>query len=334
MIEQEPHISNDLLAKYFAGEHTAQEAEAVETWAALSAENREQLEQLHILWLDTGIVEFDHETYEAFNEDLAWQKVKAKKQAAVLQSGNGGTTWFFRIAASVVVLLALGYLLKTFVLDTRQLEMLAMEEVKTLQLADGSTITLNKASALTYPSKFTAAQRTVSLRGEAFFEVEHNPEKPFVVQAAETTIEVLGTSFNVAMEGGSVEVSVETGKVRFSAGTEEMILIAGQRAVYARAAGIVEASEQADVAGAGQYWRTRRLSFAGHSLAQVVASLEEAFEVDIELENMELANCSLTVTFENDSLENMLDVIALTLELEVNRRGNVILLSGKGCPEK
>ena len=334
MIEEEPHISNDLLAKYFAGEHTAREAEAVEKWAAHSAKNQEQLEQLHILWLDTGTVAAGPEAVGVFNEDLAWQKVKAKKLSAVSQSAGGGAFWFLRIAASVLVLLALGYLLKNFVLDTRQLEMVAAEEVQNLQLADGSSITLNKASVLTYPSKFNADRRVVTLRGEAFFEVEHNPERPFVVQAAETTIEVLGTSFNVAMDGGSVEVTVETGKVRFSAGAEETILSAGQRAVYARTVGIGEASGQEDVAGADQYWRTRRLSFAGHSLAQVVASLEKAFEVDIQLENRALANCSLTVTFEDDSLENMLDVIALTLELEVNRKGNIIVLSGKGCPEK
>ncbi len=334
MDEKEPHISNDLLAKYFAGEATAAELAAVEQWAVASSENREQLSQLRMLWLDTGVVVMDDAVGQSFDVDLAFAKVKAKREKALAGKAGRGSGWLLKVAASVAVLLLLGYLLKIYVFDARQLEYQAAAEIKTLQLTDGSTVTLNKQSSLSYASKFRGAKREVTLRGEAFFEVEHNPEKPFVVYAGNTTIEVLGTAFNVAMEAGQVEVLVETGRVRFSANGQEVVLSAGQQAVYEESFGIAPVGESQAVADAAQFWRTRRLVFAGNSLAEVVAALEEAFEVEIELANQELANCSLTVTFENDSLENMLDVIALTLELEVSRNGNRILLSGKGCPSR
>ena len=71
MTEKEPHISNELLAKYFAGELAAAESAVVENWAALSEENKEQLDKLHILWLDTGAVMLD----EGNGRQDRWSKI-------------------------------------------------------------------------------------------------------------------------------------------------------------------------------------------------------------------------------------------------------------------
>lgn len=334
MTENEPHITNDLLAKYFAEELTPEEKAAVDNWVASSADNRTQLDQLRTVWLDTGAVMLEEAKEYVFNENLAWEKVKARKQASAA-TGRRGSRWMLRIAASVVFVLAAAYLFKTFVSDPGELEALAASEVKTLELADGSVITLNTGSSLSYPEAFAGEKRQVKLRGEAFFEVEHNPERPFVVKAGAATIEVLGTSFNVAMEtNGDVEVAVETGKVLFSAGDRKLLLEAGQRGIYESAKKVTTLADAGSASPAGSFWRTRRLVFSGHSLAEVADALEQAYGVDIQLKNNALANCSLSVTFENDSISNILEVIALTLELDVERNGDAILLSGTGCPAK
>lgn len=103
-------------------------------------------------------------------------------------------------------------------------------------LADGSTVWLNSASTLRYPSRFTSTKREVELEGEGYFDVSRNDEKPFVVRCNGQEIEVLGTAFNInsyADEGG-VRTTLVHGKVRLTAnqpGIASRVLHPGQQAL-------------------------------------------------------------------------------------------------------
>ncbi len=339
MSKQGPHtITNELLAKYFAGEATATESAAVEAWAAESGQNEEMFTQQKMLWDDLGAVMFDDpSTPMAFDVDAAWAHVKDVKDASVNASKNTvvNYSWVFRIAASLVLLLGVGYFLRTYFSEVPMVEVASAEQILDIDLEDGSHITLNEESTILYPREFASDVRKVVLAGEAFFDVTPDPEQPFVIQAGPTTIKVLGTSFNVKSSplGDTVSVFVATGRVQFSAGTEEVILTPGEKATFISTSGLLASTSSSTSTGVDQFWKTRRLSFNGHTLPDVVEAIESVYFVDIELENEAMENCRLSVNFENDSLDNILDVIAATLDLKVVKNGNVILLKGNGCSE-
>lgn len=103
----------------------------------------------------------------------------------------------------------------------------------TVVLADGSTVWLNSGAEITYPTSFSSEQRKVSLEGEAYFDVFHNPDHPFVVSANGTDIKVLGTEFNIAtgrdnpqtfttLISGSVEVYTATQKTKLKPGLQSV----------------------------------------------------------------------------------------------------------------
>src|SRR5688572_8298430 len=87
-----------------------------------------------------------------------------------------------------------------------------------LRLPDGSTVLLNEGSKLEYPITFSGDTREVFLQGEGYFDIQHNPSKPFVVKTANVTTTVLGTAFNVKAFPSEkhITVTVTRGKVKVS----------------------------------------------------------------------------------------------------------------------
>lgn len=102
----------------------------------------------------------------------------------------------------------------------------------TVKLIDGTQVQLNSGASLTYPTHFDDHTRTVSLDGEAYFDVTHDSSKPFVVQTKQTKISVLGTQFNVASDLSKTKIltTLIKGKVAVSAGQNQQILSPGMQA--------------------------------------------------------------------------------------------------------
>lgn len=96
-------------------------------------------------------------------------------------------------------------------------------KMKLIELADGSKIWLNSSSKLSYPDRFSANLREVTLlEGEAFFEIAHENKRPFIVHSKGVNTQVLGTSFNINAYkySNNIEVTVNTGKVAVSVGND------------------------------------------------------------------------------------------------------------------
>ncbi len=330
-------IPNELLAMYFAGETDAADTKKVEEWASSSMENQESFNQFWVVWIDTGIVRVEDQTIPVqFDVNKAWDNVRTKKEVFEKERDANRrilVRQVLRLAAMVIVAAGLGWLVKTFYFTPEDVVFVAGAEVANISLPDGSGVAIRPGSQLIYPEEFRDV-RNVSLQGEAYFEVNHDPDQSFVLKAGETTITVLGTSFNVRSfsEEDSVIVLVESGMVSFAALDDQLILASGEKGIYIRSR--EEFVKQTPLStGIDHFWRTRTLRFRGHKLPDVIQSLENAYDQSIVLQEDALANCSLTVSFENDSLENILEVIALTLQLEVTRTNDQYILSGQGCPE-
>ena len=142
-------------------------------------------------------------------------------------------------------------------------------ERRTVALADGSTVELSTASALSV--KFDAKQRLIRLiDGEAFFQVRPDPARPFIVETQAGLVAALGTAFGVALDGKRASVSVAEHAVQVRSGRATTRVSAGQGLVFGRdASGPVH-----DVDATSLAWRQGRLVFVSKPLGEVTQALD------------------------------------------------------------
>jgi ferric-dicitrate binding protein FerR (iron transport regulator) len=202
-------------------------------------------------------------------------------------------------------------------------------------LPDGSKVWLNGASTIRYARQFeTATNREVWLEGEAYFEVYHNPQQPFLVHSTGAVTQVLGTSFNVRgyPEEATVEVGVLSGKVNVAAAnepSENLLLVPGHGAVFNKKNLTLQKMEIADPNLLA--WKTHTLIFENAPLRIVVNSLERYFNVNIELINPGLADCRFKGRFTQAKLQEILEVMEVSMSISTQHIGNQYNISGKGC---
>jgi hypothetical protein len=109
-------------------------------------------------------------------------------------------------------------------------ESIAQEKVLNYTLPDGTKVSLNRGSKISYPSTFEGQTREITLQGEAFFDVAHDAQHPFIIHAQGADIKVLGTSFNVNAYSKQVKVWVKTGKVQVKKSASVIQLLPGEQA--------------------------------------------------------------------------------------------------------
>ena len=338
-----PIIDWDVLTRHLAGETSEEENREVEEWAAASTKNQKQLEQLRKIWWASGKPATAPET----NVDQALQEITRKIHFKTAQPIPGlpaetatSYTWLWRVAAGVV--LALGVVFAFYRLQPGQKEQpLAYINYQTapgknvkLTLPDNSTVWLHGGSSLRYPKQFAANAREVTLQGEGFFEIKADQSKPFRIAANQTITEVLGTSFNVEAypEQKTVTVSVVTGKValRNQQNPEtSVVLTPNQTGRFVATSGELISEATADLNFMA--WRTGVLQFRNTSLETVARDLQKVYGRKIELRGKNLEKCRFTGTFEKQKLEEVLEVMRLTLNLQTEINDEKVVLIGEGC---
>lgn len=237
----------------------------------------------------------------------------------------------WRYAAVLLIFMGLGWV----AYQSLRPKPIAMQSIATRQskttvtLPDGSQVVLNRNSRLNYPEQFTDSTRQVTLTGEAFFEVRPDAEHPFVIKARETTIRVLGTSFSVRAYTDTVRVAVVTGKVQFGTSRKRIVLTPNQEATYE--AGLDTLRKALRMSPNVMAFRTNRLAFDRTTLAEVARTLTDVYGTPVRLANESIHNCLYTATFANEKLETILDVVAASLKLRVERTTDGFVLAGDGC---
>jgi ferric-dicitrate binding protein FerR (iron transport regulator) len=198
-------------------------------------------------------------------------------------------------------------------------------QIQTSTLPDGSVITLNRKSLFEYPSKFKGNQREVKLKnGEAFFNITHNKAKPFIISAGNTLIRVVGTSFNVKNKKDGVEVIVESGIVQVSRNGQSALLKPGEKILVKQNSKTLEKEINPDQLYT--YYRSKKFIADDTPLWRVVEVLNEAYDSHIVIGKKELNNLPLNTTFQNESLDKILDVISRTFKITVERKNGSIIL--------
>lgn len=192
-------------------------------------------------------------------------------------------------------------------------------------LPDGSKVSLNYGSKLIYPKTFSGKQREVKLIGEAFFEVTPDAKHPFVIQTKNAAIRVLGTSFNVLAYDNNekVEVYVKTGKVELMKGGSQMamndkvLLLPGEKGIYNSTTQslIKEILKQTNELA----WITRDIEFRNSTLSEVIQTLKHVYKLNISTDKSVDLNQTITVTFSHQDPDYIMEVVAITLDLHLNK---------------
>lgn len=200
-------------------------------------------------------------------------------------------------------------------------------------LPDNSVIYLGGGSKLRFAKKFEGRERIVYLNGEAFFEVVHNPKRPFVVKSGKITTIVLGTSFNVKAFAAKnkVAVTVNTGKVGVMAtmhGKSQLVkfLLPDEQLEINTKNGLYtfNATDAAAVSG----WMNNNFVFYNTSLKEITASLEHHYGIKMEFTDAELEKIRLTAKFNDMPIKQVLDNLSALSGLTFTQKGNHIFISG------
>lgn len=323
-------ISQELLKRYLEGQCTPEEAFQVDEWYASLSE-------------ETG-------AEAAFDQPRHLGKVQneigrlSSDEVRVVPLRRSSFPQYLRYAAAAVILLVAGVGINYFLSQNKSVFRLGKHTYSTINkthqvrkhvFPDGSEAWLNPGTRVTYAKEdFNEDSREVSLEGEAFFEVTHDPSRPFFVHGESVQVKVLGTSFNVRANKGEAEyaVSVVTGKVSVTADKgKEVMLLPHQQAVFKVASGELVSEEVPDMAEKAPLWQPVSLTFTDAKLGEVVKRLEDKFDVKIRLENPDLENCRVKAAFDQNRLSEILDMTMQIVDARYLMQNDEIVIRGEGC---
>lgn len=285
---------------------------------------------------------------EAVIEDPAFPKKKVYNNiiSAIRKKENNSRRWnyTFKIAASVILVCSVGILLylrkddaAAWLTPVKLVEKrVGKGQMILMKLEDGSRIWLNSDSKLTYPQHFDGKKREISLEGEAYFEVAHYDNKPFIIQSGDVKTVVLGTSFNIKAYPGNrkVEVTVVSGKVavitphKKNGNLKTVYVTPNQKVTYNSKD--IEIRPYTVKAEESIGWKEGKMRFAGTPLIQVIEDIERKYNINLKCSDR-IKDCTITADFNNERLDKVLKVMARMIDGSVSNQGGYYYLNGRGC---
>lgn len=308
-----------LIISFFAGEISDDEISQLKSWLELDPINRRIFNEENELWQESCFYnQIEHyKTHTAWNEISARLKLGNKRSGPLIIIGKNRYRTLL-VAASVAFLVSiagLGFGLiksKAYQHISSATTFIATQEGEKshIVLPDSTKIILNAGSTLQYNGNYNINSRNVSLTGEAFFEVQTNPDKPFRVQVNSMTITATGTSFNVLSYGDEdcIETTLKEGKIQVSVkGQKTITLKAGQQVVF------FKKSEEIIVRNVDEdtytSWKENKLRFHDTPFVEVMRKLSRNYNVQIDIVNPDLLDLTYTATFIDESIEEVMQML-------------------------
>lgn len=336
-------MNKKLVEKFFINQATPEETHQVLKWFD-TAEGREYLHER--LRVDADLMDREElqELVPELDSDQLYQSIEneigpKRKKAPIHKRDWVGYTFKAAAVILVIFLTSVFYVMNYSnpienVVEKEPIHFQTSNtENREITLSDGSVVRLNKNSEIVISNDFMNGTREIELRGEAFFDVAHDPYRPFIIHANQSTVRVLGTSFNVKSIRGqhNVQVAVVEGRVSFTnknavdIETENengVVLTKGQYAFM----DIEKSTFQVDDVAIGNYlaWKNGKFLFEELPLDKACLQLSRIYGVRCRFDSPGIKNMTLTADFSNESLEKTLSVIALSLKIEFdNKSGDV-----------
>jgi transmembrane sensor len=327
------------------GDHPEKQAvvqEAKQLVTVLSAKQGNRLEQLRSL--KDGIQQYD----------MLKEALTERPAAAMLPPRRFTSRPLFRYAAALAVIACLALVVYLFIPPTapkpqapQKTSLLftsGKDPRKTVVLPDGSLIILRRQSVIELDPGFNQANRQLTLRGEAFFDVAHNAQLPFLVHTAMADIKVLGTVFNVSVDKdrrqmeaalfkGSVEVAWKAGPGRKVVLSPNQKLIVGDTIQNAQAATndafkiVPLDADPVNHKAKEIAWVRNRLEIENEPLEVIAGKLEKWYGIPVRFADEEVKKYRYSGTFESETVMKALDALQLSYPFSFSMADSVIIIS-------
>ncbi len=320
----------ELLEKYKAGTCSPEELQALENW--------------YESWKHPGAEEVEWQPEEEMAQELLQDFREVRRRKDALFNGGSRQTWW-RAAAVLAPIIGIGAILWFSRPSTPAAEnnapVLAVAAKKPdskrfILLPDSSTVVLREGSSLTYPEQFTGNSREVTLTGEGYFDIKHQPGKPFLIHSGKVVTTVLGTAFNIKAypDQPSVTVTVKKGKVKIEeekGGKLLGILTPDQQIVYnPERVETLPVKAEETVA-----WLKKGMDFNAVPFEDIAQQINEQYQVNIRFANEVMKQCRIRATFEGtETLDKVLFVLCTVSNASYTISGNEVVISGEGCSDK
>lgn len=315
---------DELLALYFSGHLTEVEKNELENWIETSEENRNAFKNAEKVWKSLDLLQ----EMKGYDVSKALSSVHKKVERSSVRSLQGFLFYWQRIAAIILLPLLISFLIYFIQEKYSEKNSIVWQTITTppgvksqIQLPDGSLVWLNSGTKLMYPSSFSDGTRNVKLSGEAFFEVAKDEKHPFFVDLGKLNVKVVGTKFNVINydQEKQIEVVLASGKVNILENDEKgnriiSEMIPGEQAVYLKDKNSISL-KQVDI-GKNTSWIHGKLIFRDDPMDEVVRKLDRWFNVQIEISDRDIGSYIYTATFQNETIEQVLNLITRTSPVE------------------
>jgi len=301
----------------------------VQDWLNADTANRKYYEHFKLIWDKSQTLAANI----TVDEVAAWQKFKTRIQqpdaARSPRSKTVGLSFIRKIQiAAAMLLFAVGswwiYSTINKPATVTMIDKQTFSNTMVDTLSDGSIITLNKNTVLNYPVSFKAKTRTVKLKGEAFFKVTPNKAKPFIVDAGNVTVTVLGTAFNIKNYDSSTQVIVESGIVKVTRGDQSIQLQKAEQVLIKNNAAAFEKSTVKD--SLYNYYRSKEIVCNNTPLPDVIETINQAYNAHIVLGDDFVKQLHLSTIFKEEDLETVINIIQQTFNLRVTQQGDSTIL--------
>lgn len=227
---------------------------------------------------------------------------------------------YFRAAAAILILVLAFYGVNT--VFSKEKITTGLAEQSEIVLPDKSEVILNADSKLTYSKRNFNDSRSLTLKGEAFFDVQKGGE--FIITTPNGEVEILGTQLNVFSRGNEFWVSCLRGKVKVSSGNDEQIILPGEMVELEQHQLVKKVKIDVEHTVA---WREGIFYFEDKPLNSIFEAIERQYNVSVQFDGNK--NRLITVAFSNKNLEEALDVICIPMDLKYEIRNNKVHISEK-----
>lgn len=305
-------MDRKLLHKYIAGDANQQEKETVVRWMEADKKNMEEFLSARKLY-DFTIWQHNQvkEVYISSNKLRKICKELAKI-AAIFIAAIFLVTYLYPANESFVP--EKSVMQKIYVPAGQRAELI---------LSDGTKVWLNAKTTFTFPDRFDSNQRNVKLEGEAYFDVTHNENAPFVIQTDKYNVKVLGTEFNVRAYSEEEIVPFETALISGSVEIESMeqstkMLLQPKEKVYANNGHL----QVEPIIEFNQYlWKEGLICFDDNNLAQIFKKLDFYYNIPIKVINEKILDKRYTGKFRSsDGIEHILKTLQLKTKFSYEKK--------------
>lgn len=335
-MEPQNHPNWKLITRILSGEADESDKRNFQQWLNEDPANQHFFKELKSSWEeepDNDAVEsaflFDYDSGLNKLRDKLKDEENIKQVTSKNKSINNNHFMGWKVAASILFVIVLASVFTVFLFSTPSMVSYATTNVeqRIINLPDGSKVRLNKNSKISFAKGFPGSKRVINLSGEAFFHVNHNENKPFIIHVGNAVIRDIGTSFNVnESNNGHIIVAVKNGIVSFRNNKmnkgEATILQKNQVGILKD--GDITKIKSNEIQNYLS-WISGKIVFKKASFDDVIRQLNHIYGIHCQLADSSLTKLKLTAYIRNTSLYDVLHMISLSLGIKYHKEGNKII---------